>query len=203
MLGQCWGLSWAHVGSFDGLYGLPWRFLEGKNNLQRDSLSVEGYFGWLFGTMSGQCWAMLGRFGSMLGPCWVIWCSERSFQKLLHGVDFGLQGYVRPMLGQCWAMWAHVGLQPQWSNSLIAPLFWGIESHTSTQTHFGCSITTTGDWSVPRVSRWPKTFLQAIKIFELAPQKAFGETYSKWLRTLYLHPYARLMGSLNYLKRTH
>ena len=35
MSGQCWavlGLCWAHVGSLDGLLGVPWRFLEGKKS---------------------------------------------------------------------------------------------------------------------------------------------------------------------------
>ena len=49
--------------------------LEGKNNPERESLSVEGYSGSLFGTMSGQCWAVLGlcwahvgSFGRLYGP---------------------------------------------------------------------------------------------------------------------------------------
>ena len=61
------GLCWAHVGSSDGLYGLPWRFLDEKNQPQRESLSVEVHFGWLFGTMSGQCWAVLGLCWAHVG----------------------------------------------------------------------------------------------------------------------------------------
>ena len=54
MSGQCWavlGLCWAQVGSFDGLYGLPWKFLEGNNQPQRESLSVEVHVG-SFGGLS-------------------------------------------------------------------------------------------------------------------------------------------------------
>ena len=75
-VGPCWavlGLCWAHVGSFDGLYGVPWGSLEGKNQPQRESLSVEVFFGDFLGLCRanvGPCWAMLGRFGSMLGRCW-------------------------------------------------------------------------------------------------------------------------------------
>ena len=91
MLGKgclCWALCWAICslcgadgGSFGGLYGLPWRFLEGKNNPQRESLCVEGYFGSLFETMSGQCWAVLGlcwahvgSFDGLFGVPWSLSC---------------------------------------------------------------------------------------------------------------------------------
>ena len=80
MLGQCWavlGLCWAHVGSFGGLYGVPWGSLEGKNTPQHKAFCVEGYFGRLFGTMLGQCWAVLGlcwanvwSFGGLYGVPW-------------------------------------------------------------------------------------------------------------------------------------
>ena len=91
MSGQCWavlGLCWADGGSFGGLYGLPWRFLEGKNNPQRESLCVEGYFGSLVETMSGQCWAVLGlcwahvgSFDGLFGVPWSFLRAEKNLRE--------------------------------------------------------------------------------------------------------------------------
>ena len=71
------GPFWAYVGPMLGPW---WRFLEGKNQPQRESWGVF----WV--TFWGYVGPMLGRFGSMLGPCWVIWraiwgCMEVSGMK--------------------------------------------------------------------------------------------------------------------------
>ena len=64
MLGPCWVIWWALWGSME--------VSGGENQSQRASLSVEVHFGWLFGTMLSQCWAVLGLcwayVGSFGGP---------------------------------------------------------------------------------------------------------------------------------------
>ena len=75
------------------MLGPWWRFLEGKNQPQRESLSVvEVYFGWLFGAMSGQCWAVLGlcwvhHVGSFGGQCGAAW---RSLEWKIQAENFSV-----------------------------------------------------------------------------------------------------------------
>ena len=68
LLKRNWGQNWAHVGSFDGLCGVPWTSFLGEKNHQQKTLV--GFFG----PMLGQCWANVGpcggHVGAMLGPCW-------------------------------------------------------------------------------------------------------------------------------------
>ena len=56
------GLCWAQVGSFDGLYGLPWRFLEGTKISQTKAFRLGSWR-----AMSGQCWAVLGLCWAQVG----------------------------------------------------------------------------------------------------------------------------------------
>ena len=108
-IGPFWavlGLCWARVGSFGGLFGVPWKFLEGKNNPQHKAFCVEGYFGRLF-------WAHVGSFGELYGVLWGLWREKNNPQHK----SFCVEGYFGrlfgTMLGQCWAVlgpcWANVG----------------------------------------------------------------------------------------------
>ena len=122
-IGPFWavlGLCWAHIGSFGGLFGVPRKFLEGKNNPQHKAFCVEGYFGRLFGTMLGQCWAVLGLCWAHIGSFGGLFGVPRKFLEGKNNPQhkaFCVEGYFGrlfgTMLGQCWAVlglcWAHVG----------------------------------------------------------------------------------------------
>ena len=67
MSGQCWavlGLCWADGGSFGGLYRLPWRFLEGKNNPNGKACALRVILGHLL----RLCRANVEPFWVYVGP---------------------------------------------------------------------------------------------------------------------------------------
>ena len=96
------GLCWARVGSFGGLFRVPCKFLEGKNNPQHKAFCVEGYFGRLF-------WAHVGSFGELYGVPWGFWREKITPNTNL----FVLKVILGDFLGLCWAnvgpFWVHVG----------------------------------------------------------------------------------------------
>ena len=108
-IGPFWavlGLCWARVGSFGGLFGVPWKFLEGKNNPQHKAFCVEGYLGRLF-------WAHVGSFGELYGVPWGLWREKITPNTNLFVLRVILGDFFGTMLGQCWAVlgpcWANVG----------------------------------------------------------------------------------------------
>ena len=58
--GPVWIYVGAHVGSFGGLYGVPWRSLEGKNNPQHKAFVLRVILG-----------DFLGLCRANVGPVWV------------------------------------------------------------------------------------------------------------------------------------
>ena len=101
-----------------------------KKQPQRESLSVEVYFGWLFGTMtmsmSGQCWAVLGLCWDHVGSFdWLFgfhagfWGEKTNPNRKACPLRFILGDFV----GLCqWPMLGCFGsiLSPSW-------VIWGAE----------------------------------------------------------------------------
>ena len=58
------GLCWAHVGSFGGLFGVPWKFLEGTTISQTKTFRL----GFILGALEGLCRANVGPFWVYVGP---------------------------------------------------------------------------------------------------------------------------------------
>jgi hypothetical protein len=100
LLKRNWGQNWAHVGSFDGLCGVPWTSFLGGKKSSTENPCVEVFFG----PMLGQCWAVWG-------PCWGHVGAMRDRRdrvthvglKLVHVRLLGpCRGHVGPMmLGLC------------------------------------------------------------------------------------------------------
>ena len=67
-----------YVGSFGGLFGVPWGFLKGKKTLNGGLFVLRVFFGGFFGTK----W---GKLGSKLGPCWDIWVGYVGFHRVSEG----------------------------------------------------------------------------------------------------------------------
>ena len=112
MLGPCWVIWWA--------FGVPWRFLEGKNNPQQKVCPLRVFFGDFW----GLCRANVGPFWVYVGPMLGHWMGFWGSMEVSGGKKYNHQQKVCPlrvffgwllktMSGQCWAVlglcWAHVG----------------------------------------------------------------------------------------------
>ena len=139
MLGPCWVIWWA--------FGVPWRFLEGKNNPQQKVCPLRVFFGDFWGLCRanvGPFWVYVGSLDGLLGFHGGFWrekttpntkaCRLKVILANFLGLCRANVGpfwvYVGPMLGHWMGFWGfHGGFwreknQRQRESLYVACPFW-------------------------------------------------------------------------------